>query len=78
MCYWHVISKSTVKRNIMSSLKDQFKSILKSNCLSESEKSYLKDQFKKFIQNRDFISRVALKQEVQNEDDLQWCANNID
>jgi hypothetical protein len=38
----------------------------------------LKDQFKNFIQNRYFISRVALKQEVQNEDDLKWCAKNID
>ena len=69
---------SEKKHSIMSSLKDQFRSILQSKCLNEEEKTYLKKQFQKFIRNRDFISRAALKNEIQQEDELQWCANNID
>ena len=63
----------------MKNIVDQFRDVLKNECLNPTEKMYLKNFFRKFIEKREIISRhsIDLQEEKEEDSSREWIQNNI-
>jgi len=62
---------------LMKTLKERFKSILKSECLTQEEKKYLKDMFREFTIRREMLNRPRLEFISEDQKSDQWSRNNL-
>lgn len=65
------------KKKNMKNIVDQFRGLLKSDCLNKTEKTYLSAYFRNFIQKREIISRKSLEYKKEEEAISEWAQNNI-
>ena len=61
----------------MKTLKERFKSILKSECLTLEEKKYLKDMFREYTMRREMLNRPQLEFLNEDQQSDQWSRNNL-
>jgi hypothetical protein len=61
----------------MRSLIDQFKEVLKKECLNDEEKTHLKNLIKDFVHKRKVVARSPIGVEEESDCSPEWLRNNM-